>query len=460
MYAVMVDPEDDAPLRPGRPQDAQKASRLRAVWEAGSSLSPSSWHSKSDTASERGWHYSSSECGDPDETCPPARPTQTRSQGRLHVGPAPFARMSEPGSSEDAGPGPGSSSSSSGALGHCSRTPVRRLSVGKLATRAMGNPFASNPLAAPLAPPHGLMSSSDAASLPSPESDREGSDGGAGAPTEDSATHGGRLARPWHSARAGRLTGGASSRVQSPTRSTASSATQLHTSAAARTRSPQRVAPDPYAPTDSLTSSSGYHWQGHGADPDFLPAPSPAFDIFEPRQAPAGGLEAVIGTPAAALGRLTGHQLLQQLSQGMLVGKTWVRDAVRVPSCTASGRPRSVRHITLTVSQNSEHPVNISYMRKGWHAMMQRQATGSEEVAATAYRAQIKPGAWQGDNTVLLFTNRGCLALQPLTASSYAAWVLGLNLAFAMGTSRLQNHIINRRIRDMPRSPLLMVQGC
>ena len=27
MYAVMVDPEDDAPLRPGRPQDAQKASR-------------------------------------------------------------------------------------------------------------------------------------------------------------------------------------------------------------------------------------------------------------------------------------------------------------------------------------------------------------------------------------------------------------------------------------------------
>ena len=97
---------------------------------------------------------------------------------------------------------------------------------------------------------------------------------------------------------------------------------------------------------------------------------------------------------------------------------------------------------------------------QGWHAVMQRQATGSEEVAATAYRAQIKPGAWQGDNTVLLFTNRGCLALQPLTASSYAAWVLGLNLAFAMGTSRLQNHLINRRIRDMPRSPLLMVQGC
>ena len=54
--------------------------RLRAVWEAGSSLSPASWHSKSDTASERGWHYSSSECGDPDDTCPPARPTQTRSQ--------------------------------------------------------------------------------------------------------------------------------------------------------------------------------------------------------------------------------------------------------------------------------------------------------------------------------------------------------------------------------------------
>ena len=46
------------------------------------------------------------------------------------------------------------------------------------------------------------------------------------------------------------------------------------------------------------------------------------------------------------------------------MGKTWVRDTVRVPSCTASGRPRSVRHIRLTVSQNSEHPVNISYMRK------------------------------------------------------------------------------------------------
>ena len=74
-------------------------------------------------------------------------------------------------------------------------------------------------------------------------------------------------------------------------------------------RSPQRVAPDPYAPTDSLTSSSGHHWQGHVADPDFLPAPSPAFDIFEPRQAPAGGLEAVIGTPAAALGRLTGDNI-------------------------------------------------------------------------------------------------------------------------------------------------------
>ena len=102
------------------------------------------------------------------------------------------------------------------------------------ATRA--NPFASNPLAAPLALPHGLMSSSDAASLPSPESDREGSDGGAGAAPEDSATHGGRLARPWQSARAGRMVGGASSGLQSPTRSTASSSTQLHTSAAARTR--------------------------------------------------------------------------------------------------------------------------------------------------------------------------------------------------------------------------------
>ena len=91
--------------------------------------------------------------------------------------------------------------------------------------------------------------------------------------------------------------------------------------------------------------------------------------------------------------------------------------------------------------------------------MMQKQATGTEQVVATVYRAQISPGEWHSNKAFMVFTNRGWLALHALSNEGYVMWVLGLNAI--LGLSRMQQrlYIEKCKVRDIPRSSLLMVQG-
>ena len=96
---------------------------------------------------------------------------------------------------------------------------------------------------------------------------------------------------------------------------------------------------------------------------------------------------------------------------------------------------------------------------QGFHGMMQKQATGTEQVVATVYRAQISPGEWHSNKAIMVFTNRGWLALHPLSDEGYVMWVLGLNAILGLSQMQQRLYIEKCKVRDIPRSSLLMVQG-
>lgn len=96
---------------------------------------------------------------------------------------------------------------------------------------------------------------------------------------------------------------------------------------------------------------------------------------------------------------------------------------------------------------------------QGFHAMMQKQATGTQQVAATVYRAQISPGEWHSNKAIMVLTNRGWLALHPLSDEAHVMWVLGLNAILGLSQMQQRLYIEKCKVRDIPRSSLLMVQG-
>lgn len=223
---------------------------------------------------------------------------------------------------------------------------------------------------------------------------------------------------------------------------------------ASRTRSPQRVAPAPGPSDGSMSSATGRQEEAQGVQ-----AGSPHLDIFEPRPVLSGGLEAVLGQEAESLGSMSGPELLTHMADGLPTGKSWLRggDSLPSPSCTQGPcKSRSVRKISCMLDGDV---VSVSYNRKGFHGMMQKQATGTEQVVATVYRAQISPGEWHNNKAIMVFTNRGWLALHALSNEGYVMWVLGLNAI--LGLSRMQQrlYIEKCKVRDIPRSSLLMVQG-
>ena len=102
------------------------------------------------------------------------------------------------------------------------------------------------------------------------------------------------------------------------------------------------------------------------------------------------------------------------------------------------------------------HGINVM---QGFHGMMQKQATGTEQVVATVYRAQISPGEWHSNKAIMVFTNRGWLALHALSDEGYVMWVLGLNAILGLSQMQQRLYIEKCKVRDIPRSSLLMVQG-
>lgn len=223
---------------------------------------------------------------------------------------------------------------------------------------------------------------------------------------------------------------------------------------AGRTRSPQRVAPAPGPSDGSMSSAAGRQGEAEGVGPS-----SPHLDIFEPRPALSGGLEAILGQEAESLGSMSGPELLTHMADGMPTGKTWLRggESLPSPSCTQGPcKSRSVRKISCTLDADV---VSISYNRKGFHGMMQKQATGTEQVVATVFRAQISPGEWHSNKPIMVLTNRGWLALHALSNEAYVVWVLGLNAILGLSQVQQRLYIEKCKVRDIPRSLLLMVQG-
>ena len=101
----------------------------------------------------------------------------------------------------------------------------------------------------------------------------------------------------------------------------------------------------------------------------------------------------------------------------------------------------------------------IPFVLQGFHGMMQKQATGTEQVVATIFRAQITPGEWHSNKNIMVLTNRGWLALHALTNEGYVMWVLGLNAVLGLSQLQQRLYIQKCKVRDIPRSSLLMVQG-
>lgn len=113
-------------------------------------------------------------------------------------------------------------------------------------------------------------------------------------------------------------------------------------------------------PSDgSMSSAAGRQGEAEGVGPS-----SPHLDIFEPRPALSGGLEAVLGQEAESLGSMSGPELLTHMADGMPTGKTWLRggESLPAPSCTQGPcKSRSVRKISCTLDADV---VSISYNRK------------------------------------------------------------------------------------------------
>ena len=108
-----------------------------------------------------------------------------------------------------------------------------------------------------------------------------------------------------------------------------------------------------------MSSAAGRQGEAEGVGPS-----SPHLDIFEPRPALSGGLEAVLGQEAESLGSMSGPELLTHMADGMPTGKTWLRggESLPSPSCTQGPcKSRSVRKISCTLDADV---VSISYNRK------------------------------------------------------------------------------------------------
>lgn len=399
MYSALTSEHDveDTSVKNGNRLDMLHPSRLKAaVMEAGTSLTPASWHGKQNVSQSRMAvpHQFTTDTSDSD-----AESTFTAPSGRLNsANPIPSASFSSQSRSVFR---------SSSASNRSPQSSFRRKSFGK----------ASSSLA------------EDSISL----SNRS-----------DSSSHQDHLT---DDAKQQTLDRRSSGRL-------VPSGQQAVPRSAGRTRSPQRVAPAPGPSDGSISSTTGRLAEAEGVDPS-----SPHLDIFEPRPVLSGGLEAVLGQEAESLGSMSGPELLTHMADGLPTGKTWLRggESLPSPSCTQGPcKSRSVRKISCMLDADT---VSISYNRKGFHGMMQKQATGTEQVVATVFRAQITPGEWHSNKPIMVLTNRGWLALHALSNEAYVMWVLGLNAILGLSQVQQRLYVEKCKVRDIPRSLLLMVQG-
>jgi hypothetical protein len=80
-----------------------------------------------------------------------------------------------------------------------------------------------------------------------------------------------------------------------------------------------------------------------------------------------------------------------------------------------------------------------------------------EEVSAIVQRVEIPGGNWSRGKNILVYTNRGVLALEAPSAAAFSLWVLGLNAALTASQSRRQDFIYACPAHAIPRNSMFVV---
>ena len=93
------------------------------------------------------------------------------------------------------------------------------------------------------------------------------------------------------------------------------------------------------------------------------------------------------------------------------------------------------------------------------HAQGVKGLTNRAEVSAAVQRVEVpvcylKPGA-----TILIYTSRGTLALEPIGPAAYSQWVLGLNAALVACQTRRKDYVHGCAAHLIPRNSMFIVSG-
>ncbi len=85
--------------------------------------------------------------------------------------------------------------------------------------------------------------------------------------------------------------------------------------------------------------------------------------------------------------------------------------------------------------------------------------TNREEVSAAVQRVEVPGGNWHYGATLLIYTSKGVLALEPIGPAAYSLWVLGLNAALVACQTRRKEYVYSCAAHLIPRNSMFIVSG-
>ena len=85
--------------------------------------------------------------------------------------------------------------------------------------------------------------------------------------------------------------------------------------------------------------------------------------------------------------------------------------------------------------------------------------TNREEVSAAVQRVEVPGGNWHYGATILVYTSRGVLALEPIGPAAYSQWVLGLNAALVACQTRRKDYVYSCAAHLIPRNSMFIVSA-
>lgn len=93
------------------------------------------------------------------------------------------------------------------------------------------------------------------------------------------------------------------------------------------------------------------------------------------------------------------------------------------------------------------------------HVQGVKGLTNREEVSAAVQRVEVPGGNWHYGATILVYTSRGVLALEPIGPAAYSQWVLGLNAALVACQTRRKDYVYSCAAHLIPRNSMFIVSA-